>query len=107
MKAKEHAKNFLDKLAQIDKNLSEKEINSLGNKFIYQAFIDFSKEAEDLVKARNSNSDECVLSVMKEQSQKWAAFARIVNKDMGSIFVKEDGFSLLLTKMMPALKGKL
>jgi hypothetical protein len=98
MKAKEYAKEFLE-----IKFETEQQINDT----VYAIMVRFMEEVKPICESRHSSSDGTVIAVIREQSQKWAAFCRIVNKKLGMEFLKEDGFKNYILLKMPELKGKL
>ena len=105
MKAKEYAAIFMKDYPY--------ENNDVIDQIISKIAISFMLEMGKLCEARHSVSDSTVISVAKEQCQKWNTFARIVNKEIQDIhnldedetFIKEDGFEQLLYKRIPQIKG--
>jgi len=108
MKAKEYAKELHEKIKGIADEHGHDEIAvDLAEKAVLAVYGKFLKEGKDIVRQRNSTSDDAVLAVIKEQSQKWAAFARAYNKLVNKTYIKENGFKDFISKDMPELKGKL
>ena len=100
MKAKEYGVKFINDLDAIK---SEEEVKKLFET-ILKAFLN---EGMELCKTRHSTSNSCVLGVLKEQIQKWYAFATHVNKHYDALLIKENGFKLYLLDVNPKLTGKL
>ena len=57
--------------------------------------------------ARKAQTDSASIAVLKEQSTKWQAFARIVNEKYGVSFIKANGFKEYMLSKLPELTGKL
>lgn len=98
MRAKEYAKEFLE-----IKFETEQQINDA----IYSVLVRFMEEVKPICESRHSSSDETFIAVVKEQSQKWGAFCRIVNNKVGFKVLKEDGFKNYMLSRMPELKKEL
>lgn len=95
MKAKEYADKLLNEKVETEEEISHR---------VYLIAKEFMQEVFDLCKARNSTSDSCLISVIKEQIDKWAAFARIVNKRASFEVIKEDGFRSFVILHMPNME---
>ena len=108
MKAKEYAKELHEKIKSIaDEHGHDGVAVDLAEKAVLAVYGKYLKEGGDIVKQRRAISDDAVLAVIKEQSQKWAAFARAYNKLVNMPYIKENGFKDFISKDMPELKGKL
>ena len=90
MKAKDYAEQFF----KDEQTMSDIDCTS-------KVFAGFVTEIETISKTRNVSTTDGMLSIIKEQDQKWKAFCRIINKDQPRF--KEDGFLALLVKEMPWL----
>ena len=77
MKAKEYARAYHEKIAcGIERDVA-----------LWSVFKDMFDEVVATTKKRNSDSDSCLVGALKEQSEKWRAFAR--SADDG---IRENGF---------------
>ena len=98
MKAKEYAEMFFRK---VEDDASDENINNVLIDILKQ----FMNECSVLSETRNSRSDECLVGIFKEQSNKWRAFARRVNSRLAQPLVKEDAFKEFIFSKMPELRG--
>lgn len=98
MKAKEYAEKFLTKKFVSAEVISE-EIVSIANEFM--------TETVDICRARNSSSESCLIAALKEQCNKWKAFARIINKRVGGDVIEPEGFKNYAILRLPELKKHL
>ena len=101
MKAKEYAELLFEDI----KKEKEKD-NSDVDQIIVGILSKFMDEGKDLAKIRNVKLDSGMTSIIKEQSDKWAAFGRIVNKKYGVEFIKLDGFKNYIITKIPELKDQ-
>lgn len=100
MKAKEYAELLFEDFKKANDNSDVDQI-------IIGILSKFMDEVEELAKIRNVKLDSGMISIIKEQSDKWAAFGRIVNKKYGILFIRLDGFKEYMIKHIPELKDKI
>jgi hypothetical protein len=62
-------------------------------KAVTEILNDFFKEADHLGKMRRVSTDAGLAAILREQSQKWRAFARLVTG------IAEDGFYLMVQEI--------
>jgi ribosomal protein L10 len=66
---------------------------------------DFSQEVTDLFEIRHIVSRDAIISVLREQNQKWNALVRLFEKKHGTSPLKRDGFKFVCEEKLPELKG--
>ena len=98
MKAKEYAEELL---------ASDLSTTELQDKALFKVVYALMEEAAKLCEIRHSSSTSCLIAALKEQQDKWRAFARIVNKRAGGDVIRPDGFKELMYKEFPELEGQL
>ena len=59
----------------------------------------------ELKKQRNVKTDKAFISILKEQSKKYDAMCRLVNKEVGFEYLNEGGFKEYWFKKMPVLES--
>ena len=100
MKAQEYAELLFE-------DIKKAKDNSDVDQIIGTIFIKFMDEGQELAKKRNVKLDSGMISIIKEQSDKWAAFGRIVNKKYGILFIRLDGFKNYVISKIPELKDQI
>jgi len=100
MKAQEYANSFFD---AVKRSRNDDEVT----KAVHNILIEFMEEGRDLSIARKVETDSATIAILKEQSAKWRAFARIVNKKYGVFLIKTNGFKEYILSKLPVLTGKL
>lgn len=90
MKAKDYAKNF-------DGNLSEDDFK----KAVIKTITDFFIEVEEIKTSRNAFTDSSLLSILKEQDNKWRALSDIV------LDLRPTGFRDFVAIKIPETKALL
>ena len=98
MKAKEYAELLFEDIEKDNPDVDQIIIGILSK---------FMDEVQELAKIRNVKLDSGMISIIKEQSDKWAAFGRIVNKKYGILFIRLDGFKEYMIMHIPKLKDKI
>ena len=100
MKAKEYAELLFEDIKKANDNSDiDRAIGTILSKFMV--------EGQELAKVRNVELDSGMISIIKEQSDKWAAFGRIVNKKYGILFIRLDGFKNYVISKIPELKDQI
>ena len=90
MKAKEYYEKFLE----LEKTLGEK-------RAFVKTVIAFASEITDMAKTRNAHSNQALISIIKEQNQKWNALRKLDPR------FKQHGLIEFLKYKMPFLKDYL
>lgn len=84
MKAKEYFEKYFTDLDSIS---AEEIYNRL------RAFLKaMNEESRDIANMRHVKLDSGVLGVLREQSNKWNAVGRLIEKKYGAPLLKQDGF---------------
>ncbi|MFA5211681.1 MAG: hypothetical protein WC414_04290 [Patescibacteria group bacterium] len=91
MKAKEYAQKYID-------NPTDETLYEIAKEMFFEIDI--------IRKARNAQSNEAMIAIINEQSDKWRKFANIV-KNVSINIVKEDGFKNFVLISLPELKNNL
>lgn len=100
MKAKEYAEKFFKRVSKCE---TDEELYKAVEPILFM----FLQEGLDLVNSRNIQLDDATISLIKELSDKWRAFGRIVNKKYNVYFIRLDGFKQYMIKHIPELKDKI
>jgi hypothetical protein len=77
MKAKEYARQYRELFSTVGQEMA-----------IWTIVKDFFLETKAIAEARHSDSNLCLIAVLKEQSQKWRVFVRLA----GDAGLRPDGF---------------
>lgn len=70
---------------------------------ILSLFKDFCEEMEVMVNTHHVGSDEAMISLIREQNQKWNALSNIFIKHHGLSPLKNDAFKLYWSEKMPEI----
>lgn len=54
--------------------------------------VEMSKEVQTIAEGRNTSRDACMVSILKEQNQKWNSIARLIEEDKGFKVLERNGF---------------
>jgi len=74
---------------------------------IQKIMFSFLKEVVDIANMRKAKSDSALFSILREQEQKFLAFARIINsQEKCEIGINPEGFTNLLKIHMPDIYAK-
>lgn len=84
MKAKEYFEKYFTDLDSI----SAEEIENRLRAF----FKAMNAESRDICNMRHVKLDSGVLGVLREQTNKWNAVGRLIEKKYGVLLLKQDGF---------------
>lgn len=83
------AQDYVDKYLPLMKEAKDdSELKSLP----FKAFMEFNDEVVEIAKSRNTTRNDAVRSIIKEVSQKWGKFCRIMNAQQDRVTIKEDFF---------------
>lgn len=59
-------------------------------------FIELCVETEEILCKRKVRTDRALLSLIREQNQKYNSFVRLINKEAGEEVLIEDGFRKII-----------
>jgi hypothetical protein len=89
------------KAKEIAAYLLNNEEQGTGMAALHEMLFNMMEEIQSLVKLRNVASDEAVISIVKEQHQKWKAVVRICEK--GGLYLAPDAFYRYFMSMLDNL----
>lgn len=92
MKAKEYANQFLSNQFKNEEDI---------NKAITKSINGFMSEISIMMEQRGCNNNDCIKAILMELSDKWRAFANIVNKEVNLEVIKKDGFKQFVILNIP------
>ncbi len=96
MKAKDYFEKYAEALISDDHDVSVKASVKLVNDMIL--------EINEVMGKRQARFDNALISVIKEQNEKWLALVRMFEKKYGASPLRREGFVDLLERMMPEMK---
>ena len=99
MKAKEYYEKYKLDILSVDQG---KYIPATQN-FIQELFA----EMQTISKARNVRFDRGLISIMKEQNDKYKAVVRLFEKEFGASPLRLDGFEMILERRFPGVLEKM
>lgn len=97
------AKEYTNKLFEFCEGHEDPESVTINASRILILFL---KEGQELAESRNARSDEADIAILKEQSDKWRAFANNVNKHFKLPIIKPTGYKDFVISEYPELKGR-
>ena len=103
MKAKEYFAKYED-IMGIKEEIRVGSDEEKRGKLLMQDLID---EVDAIIALRHAETDGAIISILKEQNDKWNAICRISEKKYGGSLLLTNGFAHLWEKRIPELKGKL
>jgi hypothetical protein len=77
MKAKEYAREYRELFSTVGQEMA-----------VWTVVKEFFLETQTIAESRRSDSNLCLIAVLKEQSDKWRAFVRLA----GDAGIRPDGF---------------
>lgn len=97
MKAAEYFDKYQGRIfPMIEGELTEEQTD-----IILDLFREFAEEVVTLCESRLVKTNESIVSVLKEQNQKWNALCRIFVKQCGISPIKEDGLIVFYRLQIP------
>lgn len=85
MKAQDYVTQYLPEITEATDEKTLKNIAST----IFVAFLD---DTAKLVKSRNALSDDAIISIINEESDKWHKFCKLINDEQTRITFDETMF---------------
>lgn len=85
MKAQDYVTQYLP---QINEAADEKTLKDIAST-IFIAFVD---DTAQLVKSRNAFTDDAIISIINEESDKWHKFCSLINAEQTRITFNESMF---------------
>ena len=70
------------------------------NGAMWKLIVEFSQELKEMAEKRHIQYDRAVLSLIREQNDKWNALVRLFEKKYGVSPIKRDGFKAVIKQQM-------